>query len=88
MLFVSREMVGRKRSEPIDRRALRLLSNLLEFEEEYGDLQEKPEGLSKADYALVKQYPDFLWDNFVVTARGVPNIDQIQKAFMKQYFPP
>jgi hypothetical protein len=88
MLFVSQEMVGRKRSGPIVRRALRLLSNLLELEEEYGDLQEKPEGLSEADYALVKLYPDFLWDNFVLAARGVPDIDQIQKAFMKQYFPP
>lgn len=87
MLFVSREMVGRDRSGPIARRALRFFSDLLDLQEEHGDLEEKREGLSEADYKVLKQYSNLLWDNFVLAARGVPDIDQIEKAFMKQYLP-
>jgi hypothetical protein len=87
MLFVSREMVGRKRSGPIVRRALQFYFKALKLEEEYSDLLEKPQRLSEADYTVLKQASDFLWDNFVLAAGGVPDINQIQKAFMKQYFP-
>jgi hypothetical protein len=86
-LFVSREMVGRKHSSPIVRRALQSYFKVLKLEEEYRDLLEKPQRLSEADNTALKQASDFLWDNFVLAARGVPDINQIQKAFMKQYFP-
>lgn len=87
MLFVSRDMVGRKPSGAIPRRAVESYLKLVEFEERYGDLQEKPKGASDADYVLLRQYSNLLWEGFVMTARGVPDLSQIQKAFMKQYFP-
>lgn len=86
MLFVSRDIVGRERSGPIRRRAIQACIKLLEFQEQYGDLQEKPKGASEADYALLRQYSALLWDDIVSAASGVPDISQIQKAFVK-YFP-
>lgn len=87
MLFVSRDMVGRKHSGAIPRRALESYLKIVEFEERYGDLQEKPKGARDGDYTLLRQYSNLLWEGFVMTASGVPNLSQIQKAFMKQYFP-
>lgn len=87
MLFISRDMVGRKHTSAIPRRASRSFLKFVEFEEQYGDLQEKLEGASEADYILLRQYSNLLWDNFVLSASGVPDLSQIQRAFMKQYFP-
>jgi hypothetical protein len=61
-----------------------LYFKLLKFQEERGDSEEKPEGPSDPDYEI-RKYSDLLWDDFVSAARGVLDIDQIKKAFIKHF---
>ena len=62
-----------------------LYFKLLKFQEERGDLEEKPEGPSDADYEILKRIRTYCGTISLLAARGVLDIDQIEKAFPKQY---
>ena len=71
-LFVSRAALGRGQRKSDFRRIGRYLSNRLELEHKYGDLQEKPAGMSDLEYRLGKEAADSRQCDFLLAASGVP----------------
>lgn len=85
ILFVSRKALGRRQRRSDIARVFQVLIRLLKFEETYGELNEKPSHISDMDFKLLKRYSDLLWEELISAANGVPDINQIRKAFIKQW---
>jgi hypothetical protein len=74
-LFVSRGALGRGQRKSDILRIGRYLSARLELEHKYGDLQEKPAGMSDLEYRLGKEAADEpLSPDFLLMASGVPEL--------------
>jgi len=71
-LFVSRAAFGRGQRKSDFRRIVRNLSDLLKLEHKYGDLQEKPAGMSDIHFHMLKEGGESLEYDFLLAASGVP----------------
>jgi hypothetical protein len=72
-LFVSPAALGRgQRKSDFFRRIVQDLSHLLKFQHRYGDLQEKPVGMSDLEFRMHKEAAESLNYNFLPAASGVP----------------
>ena len=56
----------------IFRRIVRNLGHLLKLEHKYGDLQEKPAGMSDLEFRMLKEAAESLDFDFLLAASGVP----------------
>ena len=71
-LFVSPAALGRGQRKSDIRRIVRNLGHLLKLEHKYGDLQEKPAGMSDLEFRMLKEAAESLDFDFLLAASGVP----------------
>ena len=71
-LFVSPAALGRGQRKSDFRRIVPNLSHLLKLEHKYGDLQEKPAGMSDLEFRMLKEAAKSLEYDFLLAASGVP----------------
>jgi hypothetical protein len=71
-LFVSPAALGCRQPNSDFRRIERHLSRLLQLQHKYGDLQEKPAGMSDLAFRMLKEAAEWLNYDFQLAASGVP----------------
>jgi hypothetical protein len=85
MPFVSRRALGRSQRRSNLNRISQILSKIYKFQDTYDKLNEKPRDISDQNFILLKSYDYILREQLISAANSVPDINQIRKAFIKQW---